>query len=252
MNLSIQLINKLAFLHHIQFTGILTTTTKKGQFWKIYLYLGQLLWTESTIHRNRFWQRNLTKLCPKLTSTYHEFNTINNNYISDYYLINVLRDNKLVCREKILELIKRNILDIFFEILQYEATDRATFFVKTYPPLFFLKSGFNLSLSSLPIFPLLEQAETNWINWKNKGLASCSPNLAPLLKQAQELEKQLSPIIFQNMLRLLDGKNTLRDLAIKMDKDVLEIALGLVPYFFKGYVRLLEVPDLPKIHFQVA
>ncbi len=53
------------------------------------------------------------------------------------------------------------------------------------------------------------------------------------------------------MSRLLDGKNTLRDLAMKMDKDVLEVAIGLVPYFFKGYLRLLEIPDIPKIYFQV-
>ncbi len=137
MNLNSQLISKLASLHHTHFTGILTTTTKKGQAWNIYLYLGQLLWTESPIHRNRFWQRNLTKLCPKLTSTNHEFNNTNNNYISDYYLINILREHKLVSRENILELIKRSIIDSFFEILQYEAGEKATFLVKTHPLYFF-------------------------------------------------------------------------------------------------------------------
>ena len=106
MNLNSQLISKLASLHDTQFTGIVTITTKNAQAWNIYLYLGQLLWTESSIHRNRFWQRNLSKLCPQVTITEHKFENINNHHTSDYYLINTLRENKLVTTEKILELIK--------------------------------------------------------------------------------------------------------------------------------------------------
>jgi hypothetical protein len=49
------------------------------------------------------------------------------------------------------------------------------------------------------------------------------------------------------MQRMLDGKNTLRDLATQMDKDVFDVACALVPYFFKGYIRLVEIPDLPGI-----
>ena len=101
MNLNSQLISKLASLHDTQFTGIVTITTKNAQAWNIYFYLGQLLWTESNIHRNRFWQRNLSKLCPQVTTTEHKFENINNAHTSDYYLINTLRENKLVTREKI-------------------------------------------------------------------------------------------------------------------------------------------------------
>ena len=243
MNLNSQLISKLASLHDTQFTGIITVTTKNTQSWNIYLYLGKLLWTESTIHRNRFWQRNLSKLCPKLASTKHKFKNINPTYISDYYLINILLEDKLVSREHILELINLCVNDTFFEILQYESKESIDFIVKSHTLLFLLKSGFNLSLPPLQTLNLLAKAEQNWLDWLNKGLASCSPNLAPLIKNNQDLKKQLSPIIFENMQRLLDGKNTLRDLAVKMDKDVLEVTLGLIPYFFKGYLRLLEIPD---------
>ncbi|MDJ0531850.1 MAG: hypothetical protein QNJ70_05005 [Xenococcaceae cyanobacterium MO_207.B15] len=251
MNFNSQLISKLASLNHNQFTGIVTITTNNSQSWNIYLYLGQLLWTESSIHRNRFWQRNLSKLCPQVTTTQHKFERVKNNDISDYYLINTLRENKLVSREKLLKLINCSAIDTFFEILQNEAKAKIDFTIQEQQPLFLLKSGFNLSLTPSETPKLLKEAEGQWVNWTNKGLASCSPNLAPLLKNYQELKKQLSPIIFQNMLRLLDGKSTLRDLAIKMDKDVLEVANGLMPYFFKGYLRLLEIPDIPKIYLKI-
>ncbi|HHP7230620.1 MAG TPA: hypothetical protein ACFCUY_07150 [Xenococcaceae cyanobacterium] len=251
MNSNSQLSSKLAFLHDIQFTGIVNITTNHNQVWNIYLYLGQLLWAESSIHRNRFWQRNLAKLCPHVTLTQHKFESINNNYISDYYLINTLREKKLVKREQLIKLINCSIIDSFFEVLQYETKETITFTIKDHSPLFLLKSGFNLSLSPLKTLNLLSESEQNWLDWTNKGLTSCSPNLAPLLKNHQELQKQLSPIIFQNMQRLLDGKSTLRDLSIKMNKDILEVTHGLMPYFFKGYLRLLEIPDTPKIYLKI-
>ena len=247
MNLNSQLISKLASLHDTQFTGIITVTTKNTQSWNIYLYLGQLLWTESSIHRNRFWQRNLSKLCPELTTKKHQLKNINCHYISDYYIINILRENNLISREKISELINRCIKDTFFEILQYELKDTIEFIVQLHSPLFLLKSGFNLSLVPLETLILLSEVEQDWRDWINKGLASCSPNLAPLIKKDRDLKNQLSPVIFDNMTRLLNGKNTLRDLASKMDKEVLEVTVGLIPYFFKGYLRLLEIPDTKKI-----
>lgn len=247
MNWNSQLISKLASLHDTQFTGIITVTTKNTQSWNIYLYLGQLLWTESSIHRNRFWQRNLSKLCPELTTKKHQLKNINCHYISDYYIINILRENNLISREKISELINRCIKDTFFEILQYELKDTIEFIVQLHSPLFLLKSGFNLSLVPLETLILLSEVEQDWRDWINKGLASCSPNLAPLIKKDRDLKNQLSPVIFDNMTRLLNGKNTLRDLASKMDKEVLEVTVGLIPYFFKGYLRLLEIPDTKKI-----
>ncbi|MEL6502611.1 MAG: response regulator, partial [Cyanobacteria bacterium J06623_1] len=65
-----------------------------------------------------------------------------------------------------------------------------------------------------------------------------------LLNRYQDLQTQLPDIIYANMSRLLNGKRTLRDLAVRMDKNVLDVTCGIVPYFFKGYLRLLEIADL--------
>jgi hypothetical protein len=65
-----------------------------------------------------------------------------------------------------------------------------------------------------------------------------------LLQRGQDLQLQLPDLIFTNMSRLLDGQQTLRDLAIKLDKNVLDLTCGIIPYFFKGYLRLLEIADL--------
>ncbi|MEN9521186.1 MAG: hypothetical protein RLZZ381_3774, partial [Cyanobacteriota bacterium] len=109
---------------------------------------------------------------------------------------------------------------------------------------YLLKAGFSLSLISINLQQILFESQKAWSTWGSKGLASCSPHHAPLLHRGQDLQQQLPDFIVANMSRLLNGKQTLRDLALKMDKNVLELTCGIIPYFFKGYLRLLEIADL--------
>jgi hypothetical protein len=135
--------------------------------------------------------------------------------------------------------------EIFFDLLQKEYKNPLYYNMHIYSAYALLKIGFNLSLFTINLEQILFQSQQIWSTWGSKGLASCSPHHAPLLKNYNDLQKQIPDFIFQNMSRLLNGKNTLRDLSLKIDKDIFEITCGIVPYFFKGYLRLLEIPDLP-------
>ncbi len=248
--MSSQLIKNLASFKEEKFTGVVTITSLRERQWKIYFYLGMLLWTEGGSHTFRFWQRAFKRLCPEAKTEYFDQNNIHSQYSCDYYLINILLTKKLADRESILNLIEQRIRDVFFDILQEEhlqqqKQQQLTISNNSLSAHNLLKSGFNLSLSPLDTLVLLSNSQQEWENWLGKGLASCSPNRAPILKEHEELRSQVPAIIFQNMVRLLDGKHTLRDLAIQMNKNVFEVTCGLVPYFFKGYIKLVEIPDLP-------
>ena len=248
--MSSQLIKNVASLKEEKFTGVVTITSLRDRQWKVYFYLGMLLWTEGGVHTFRFWQRHFKALCPQAKMKYFDQNNIHSQYSCDYYLIDILLKKKLANRELIIPLIEKRIREVFFDILQEEfvqqenqqqlkISDNST------SAHYLLKAGFNLSLSPLDTLVLLSNAQQDWNTWIGKGLASCSPNRAPILKVEEELRTQVPAIIFQNMVRLLDGEHTLRDLAIKMNKNVFEVTCGLVPYFFKGYIRLVDIPDLP-------
>ncbi len=251
--MSSQLIKNLASFKEEKFTGAVTITSLRDRQWKVYFYLGMLLWTEGGAHTFRFWQRHFNRLCPQAKMKYFDQNNIYSQYSCDYDLLDLLLKKKLANRELILPLIEQRIREVFFDILQeeylqQEKKEPLTITSNNISAHNLLKSGFNISLSPLDTLVVLSNSQEEWENWTGKGLASCSPNRAPVLKDYGELKAQVPAIIFQNMVRLLDGEHTLRDLAIKMKKNVFEVTCGLVPYFFKGYIKLVEIPDLPGLY----
>lgn len=227
-----------------QLTGVLTVATSEEKQWRIYLYQGTLLWAEGGSHAYRFWQRNLNLFCSHVDIRVFEREKILSNSSSDYYFITTLLDQKLASREQVKSLAKKRVLTVLFDILQAENNWKLEYKMDVTSARAILKHNFNLTICHFPIPETIASAQKSWFTWASKGLSSCSPNLAPILKKNTQLSQQVSPMIFKNMKRMLDGKSTLRDLSAKMDKDVFEVTCGLVPYFFKGYIRLIEIPDL--------
>ncbi len=239
---------QLISLNRQKFTGILTITSQNGkQKWEMFFYSGKYLWTEGGYHVNRSWQRNFTYYFPKVNTSSIVLRKRNQTEVLShhYSLLNILLQRQIVRREQVKALIENRSQEIFFDLWQKEYNDALNYTTQNTSAHYLLKAGFNLSLAFINLEQILFQSQTSWSTWGAKGLASCSPHHAPYLNRPQELQRQLPSVIFTNMSRLLNGKNTLRDLAVKMEKDVLDVTCGIVPYFFKGYLRLLEIPDLP-------
>lgn len=238
---------RLISLHRQKFTGILTIKSQNGnQKWEMFFYLGKYLWTEGGLHENRSWQRNFNYYCSGVKTDRIVLRHQPEIKSYNYSLLNVLLQRKIIGRKQVTNLIENMSREILFDLLQQEYNGALNYTLQTASAHHLLKAGFSLSLASINLEQMLFQSQTSWSAWGAKGLASCSPHHAPFLRRDRELQAQIPDIIFSNMSRLLNGKNTLRDLAFKMEKNVLDITCGIVPYFFKGYLRLLEIPDLPK------
>ena len=247
MNSHSKFIEKLIILEQELFTGVVIISTLENKQWKIYFYQGMLLWAEGGSHAYRFWQRYLNLLCPQADIKLFEQERIISNSSTDYYFISTLLNHKLASRQKVKLLIQTRIENILFDIFQVENKQSINIKSEAKSAYSLLKKNFNLTLSNFTVYQLLSKTYEKWSTWAGKGLTSCSPNLAPVLKKDTKIDQQVSPVIFKNMQRMLNGKKTLRDLAIQMDKDVFEITCALVPYFFKGYIKLVEVPDFPGV-----
>jgi two-component system, chemotaxis family, response regulator PixG len=91
----------------------------------------------------------------------------------------------------------------------------------------------------------LKQVEDSWKMWSDAGLVNIFPDFAPVLRKPDRLQEQVSPSVYKNFVTLLNGKYSLRDLAVKMNHNPLSVASSLLPYIQKGIVELVEVPDLP-------
>lgn len=249
MNACSKLIEELINLEQKLFSGVATIIASDRKQWKIYFYRGMLIWAEGGSHVYRFWQRYLYRICPQADVELFDREKIYSNSITDYYFINTLIKNKLATRKQIYHLIEQKIVNIFFDIFQVENKQTIKIEVKDKSAHNLLKENFNLTLPPLEIYQLLSKAYRQWIVWQSKGLASCSPNLAPVLKK-EITNSQIPPIIWTNMKRTLDGQRTLRDLALQTNKDVFQLTRSLIPYFLKGYIRLVEIPDLTEINLR--
>ncbi|VEP18735.1 conserved hypothetical protein [Hyella patelloides LEGE 07179] len=248
MNAHSKLIEKLVILELKLFTGTTTIITPDNKQWIIYLYQGMLLWAEGGSHVYRFWQRHLNYICPQANITLFEKERIKTNSSTDYYFINTLLKEKLASRKETKYLIEQRLENVLFDIFQAEHRQKLKINSQPKSAYSLLKKNLNLTLTPIATYQLSSKAYDKWSIWAGKGLTSCSPNLAPLLKKENQISQQISPIMLQNMKRMLNGKNTIRDLALQMDKDFFDVTCALVPYFFKGYVKFLEIPDLPAVN----
>jgi chemotaxis family two-component system response regulator PixG len=93
----------------------------------------------------------------------------------------------------------------------------------------------------------IKQMQDSWGIWSQAGLANISPNSAPVLRRPEQLQQLVNPSVYRNFVSLINGKYTLRELAIRMKQDVLPVARSLLPYILKGIIELIEVSDLPLI-----
>jgi CheY-like chemotaxis protein len=100
------------------------------------------------------------------------------------------------------------------------------------------------TLVSIQVEPIWQQALQTWQAWQQDALAEVSPNLAPAISKAEELRWQTSPKVYQNLITLVDGHQTFRDLAVKLKQNLLPLTLSIMPYIRKGLIEVLEVGDL--------
>lgn len=244
MKLINKFIEKLIVFEIDQFTGLVTIMSSRVQQWNLYFYKGILLWAEGGTHGYRFWQRHLFTLRSPATARLidRERRIQNNN--SDYYFIRALSKHDLITRTEIRSLIKLRIKNILFDIFQLSESEELEVSSKLQSSYQALKNNFNLALNDWKFRDLIVEAYKHWFNWQKEGLSLYSPNLAPVLCLNTNLSRQVSPLSFRNMQIMFNGTNTLRDVSVQMDRDVVSVIQALVPFLKRGYVQLLEVPDL--------
>jgi hypothetical protein len=246
-----ELLEKLVFPEQQQFTGIVAVDVAYKKHYQIYYLLGKLVWIQSDFHLYRSWRRNLVRYCSQAAIEQIPFGQIKLES-RQYDLITCLHEYQLIKREQLKILVQERIKELLFDLVQQEYKHSFNFTCEPKSSHTLLKEGFIMALASDRFEETLTETQQEWSKWLGKGLASCSPNLAPCLKNTEDLSQAIPDLVYRNMARLLNGKNTLRDLAVMMNQDVFELTCALMPYFFKGYLRLLEISDLPDLNLERA
>ncbi len=234
------LLENLKTCTRLQFNGKLVIESDQGQQWDLYYRLGRIVCAIGGEHPVRRWHRQMKKYSPLVEtykSEFRESDLVQPQW--DYQILRILRQRQEVNMEQIAAIVEGTISEIVFDIAQQTFTTA----LRAYrDDSSIIESPLTLSRRGY----FIKQLEKKWLLWEQSGLSKISPNLAPVLRNAHQLQEQVNPTIYKNFTVLLNGKLTLRDLAVNMKQDKHRLTRSLLPYLQKGLVELVTIADFPK------
>ena len=238
-----KLSNRLQACSQGQLTGRLNIQASKDRQWSLYFHQGNLVGDAGGVHPFRRWCRQLSVHCPQLGVEAGSIRGGNRRQCWNYdSLAELVRQNEIL-REQMVAVVEGSLVEVLFDILQQEALlsyrpeAKLTY---TYLPKDTLNSP-SIFIQANVAFMKAQQA---WEAWQQAGLVEFFPDWAPVIWQQQELQEHTSPGVYSSLTALVDGKRTLRDLAIKLKQEPFLLTKSLVPYVREVWIGLIEVADL--------
>jgi CheY-like chemotaxis protein len=262
-----ELANRIHACSEDKFTGQLDFDIKnsKIQRWSLYFHLGALVWATSEVHPIRRWRRQLSIHCPQLAldsealanlkredsliqskrSSAASQRYVEPQFWDNEFLATLVRLGK-VRREEITAVVEGNIIEILFDVLQQwnQRPSRSQLTLIYRPISIETINSIDSTLVSIRTDQVWRQVMQVWEAWQQAALVDFSPNLAPVISKAGELQRQTSPLAYHNLVALADGNQSFRDLAVKLRQNLVPLTQSLMPYIRKGLIEVVEVADV--------
>ncbi|MEH2047220.1 response regulator [Nostoc sp.] len=237
--ISNNLVKEFKTCTQLQYNGKLNIKSSKGSQWTFYYRLGRIVWATGGTHPFRRWRRHIAQNCPQIDVDKLQLRRqdLSIDYW-DYQLIEVFYKKQKIQREQIQFIAENTIAELLFD-LALEGNFTSLSCNRSQEVI--LEAPMNFTSAEMSV----KHMQDSWKIWSEAGLANFSPDLAPILRRPEQLEQMVSPSVYKNFVNLINGKFTLRDLAMKMKQSVLPLTRSLLPYILKGIIELVEVPDLP-------
>ncbi len=244
-------IGRLQYLSWGEFTGTVDIAVASGQSWEIVFYQGQIVWSLDLVQPTRLWQRLLSTHCGSVgledlvqAANCQAWNGLEQRRKTSWYYQGALSLMELtkIDSSQITAMLTTAAQETIFDLLQYGQGQKLSF-----------RSQSEIFANRPPILvnteEVISQAESAWADWDKQKLANISPNKTPVIRHPVQLYRQTTPIIYQNLVQVITGKRTLREIAVEIDEDLLLLTRSLTRYIQTGIVELIEFPDLkvPKI-----
>ena len=250
------LISQLRSLQLKRFTGQLDIKPLTGKPWKIYFFFGRIIWADGGCHPYRSWKRLLIQYCRQVTFEEAIVCGAEKFECWNYRLLWILLERQQINRKQFKAIVNSKLVEVTFDILQLETSQNLTYKCLATSADYLLASGLKISSVLFRLESLEQQLRTILISsnkyrqkWSEYCLNNCqqsSLNLAPSWKDKKRLAQKVTPHVYLNLVKFIDGRRTLRDLAVMTNQDVLQFSCSLIPYLRQGWLELIEIPDLPK------
>jgi two-component system, chemotaxis family, response regulator PixG len=211
--------------------------------WILILYLGRILYVVGGDHPVRRWRRNLAYYFPQMAFRLQTELSLMETQMSDkvstswdYHLLYLWVEQEKIDLEQAIKMIRAIVTEVFFDITQ------AGDLTYTLHPQ---DEPWQPRLTMIDAEQQIIDAWKLWQEWEELKIARFSPNLAPRVKEAGKLRAKTPEKTYQALIRLLDGKDSLRDLSIRKQTGLLLAARSIIPYIQLDFIELVEISDLP-------
>lgn len=228
---------------------VVTSPSTTSPPWRLYFYAGCLVYATGGNHPVRRWYRALRQHCYQ----FHEGDRLleistdkigweldllnqalnTSNQSSDRNQINASQA-KLVLQSIVQE--------ILFAIVQQSKV------TSEWHPDHLI----DRRLAFLSVEQLLETATQFQADWQTAQLDRIAhsvhpyflPDLTPTLQKTRQLEESISPILYRNLIRFLQGTHTLWDIAVAMQRPLPAILHALMPWIQSNVIDLQKISDI--------
>ena len=225
------------------FSGQVIIKDYQANVWKFFLYFGRILYVTGGVHPVRRWRRNLANFFPQIAAQLSQelastIITINQKKIIswDYYLLYLWVEQGKANREQATKMIRAIVMEVLFDITQ--AQDIVYSFQSESESTEFRIAMIDSEQQVIETWKI-------WQQWQQTKIADKSPNLAPIIKQLETLAEKVGEKNYQILSRLMNGKQTLRDVATRKQTDLLQATRSILPYIQLDFIELIEIEDLP-------
>ncbi len=225
-----------------QFTGKLEVKSPE-KTWNLFFCLGRLAWAMGGEHPNRRFHRIWHQYCAGVSLANLGLREGDSVVCYYYHIISVLSRRKVLTIEQTKAVVIANLKEVLFDILQNQSQGLLAYNLSA--------KGLEKSiiLMSVVIRPetIIPPVNNWWLQWERSNLAAYSPNLVPVITKPKLLQEVAKPNSYKTIKRLVNGKNTLRETAILVKKDLRQLTLFLIPYVRNELITLKAVPDKQRI-----
>ena len=241
-------IGRFQYLSWGEFTGCVNVSVASGPAWEIVFYQGHIVWSLDLTQPNRLWQRLLRAhvgyehvgLDLLFQAAQHNpgkgFETERElcwHYQGALALV-MLAEIK---SSELSAMLTTAAQETIFDLMQYSQGQKLVF--RSQPEIFTKRP-----LILIDTEEVIAHAEIAWQEWQTQKLGNISPNKTPIIRHPVQLYRQTTPIIYQNLVQVITGKRTLREIAVEIGEDLLLITRSLTRYIQTGIIELVDLPDL--------
>jgi chemotaxis family two-component system response regulator PixG len=226
-----------------EFNGRLFLRDYKGLESVFYFYFGRLVYATGGCHPVRRWQRMLARYCPEIlqdreTLRQGLMSVVTNNLAIawEYQVLSRWAKQQKTTLEQLNQIIGSSAEEILFDLTQsaqvgfYRQSDR----LEGFTPLTVINPE-----------QMIAKVWQQWQAWQGARLGDRSPNLAPIIKNTEELAKRTASFNTQLFSQRFNGEHSLRDLSVQSGQDLLSLARSLMIYVQLGSMDLVATKDFP-------